>query len=191
MIIYRLLILDASIVLAEGIMNIEDIYKEYHDKVLSYIRGKVGNAEDAEDICSDVFLKIQNKLDEYDQEKAAVSTWVYTIARYSIIDYYRTHKTSEEIPEELSSDYEIDSSLLRRETLEELAEALKKLSEEERLVIILHYYHNMSLKDIEKETDMSYGQVKLRHNSALSEMKKFFSKKSAIVDFSSYKNIGG
>ena len=155
-------------------MKIEDIYRDYHDKVLNYIRGKVGNAEDAEDICSDVFLKVQNKLDEYDQEKAAVSTWVYTIARNSIIDHYRTHRVSEEIPEELSSDYEIDGSLLQRETLMELAEALKKLSEEERLVIIMHYYQNMSLKDIEKATDMSYGQVKLRHNSALNEMKKFF-----------------
>ncbi|MBO5552139.1 MAG: sigma-70 family RNA polymerase sigma factor [Lachnospiraceae bacterium] len=171
-------------------MKIEDIYRDYHDKVLNYIRGKVGNAEDAEDICSDVFLKVQNKLDEYDQEKAAVSTWVYTIARNSIIDHYRTHRVSEEIPEELSSDYEIDGSLLQRETLMELAEALKKLSEEERLVIIMHYYQNMSLKDIEKATDMSYGQVKLRHNSALNEMNKFFSKKTAIVDFNSYKKIG-
>lgn len=170
-------------------MNIEEIYKEYHDKVLSYIKSKVGSIEDAEDICSDVFLKIQNKINDYDKEKAAVSTWVYTIARNSIIDYYRTHKTSEEIPEDISSDFSVDSSLLNRETLEELAEALKKLSEEERLVIIMHYYQNKSLKDIEKETNMSYGQVKLRHNSALNAMKKIFSKTSAIVEFSSYKNI--
>ncbi|MBQ8955656.1 MAG: sigma-70 family RNA polymerase sigma factor [Lachnospiraceae bacterium] len=172
-------------------MNIEDIYKEYHYRVLNYIKGKVGNTEDAEDICSDVFLKVQNKLNDYDREKAAVSTWVYTIARNSIIDHYRTHRTSEEIPEELASDYEIDESLLNRETLEELAGALRKLSEEERLVIILHYYQNMQLKDIERETGLSYGQVKLRHNSALKKMQKFFSKKSAIVDFGSYKKTEG
>ena len=40
-------------------MDIETIYKEYHDKLLSYIRYKVGNAEDAEDICSEVVIKIQ------------------------------------------------------------------------------------------------------------------------------------
>ena len=172
-------------------MNIEDIYKEYHDRVLNYIKGKVGNTEDAEDICSDVFLKVQNKLNDYDREKAAVSTWVYTIARNSIIDHYRTHWTSEEIPEELASDYEIDESLLNRETLEELTEALRKLSEEERLVIILHYYQNMQLKDIERETGLSYGQVKLRHNSALKKCRNLFQKKAAMVDFDSYKKIEG
>lgn len=155
-------------------MDIETIYREYHDKVLYYIKGKVNNSEDAEDLCADVFLKIQKKIDEYDETKAAPSTWVYTIARNAVIDHYRVTRVTEELPEEIVADEEIDRDLLQRETLTELADALKKLSDEERTVIVLHYYEGLSLTDIEQRTGLSYGQVKLRHNSALKAMKKFF-----------------
>ena len=165
-------------------MDIEAIYREYHDKVLNFIRSKVNIPEDAEDICSDVFIKVQNYLGGYNSEKASLSTWIFTIARNTIIDYYRTHKTTEEIPEELSSDFQVDSELLNRETLNELADALKKLSDEERMVIVLHYYEGLKLREIEARTGLSYGQVKIRHNSALKAMKEFFTKKAAKGGFS-------
>ena len=168
-------------------MDIEAIYNEYHDKVLGYIRNKVNNKEDAEDLCADVFLKVQKKLMEYDEEKAGVSTWIYTIARNSVIDHYRGIHATEELPDEMSeeiaSDEETDRELLNRETLMELAEALKKLSSEERAIIVYRYYDGLSLADIQKKTGFSYGQVKLRHASALKAMRKFFSKKSADGTF--------
>ncbi len=164
-------------------MDIETIYREYHDKVLYFIKCKVSSVEDAEDLCSDVFLKIQNKLPDYDSEKASVATWIFTIARNTVIDHYRKYKMTEEIPEELSSDFEVDADLLNRETLSELAEALKKLSDDERTVVILHYYEGLSLKDIEERTGLSYGQVKIRHNSALKVLKKFFEKDAAMGAF--------
>lgn len=161
-------------------MDIETIYTEYHDKVLSYIRSKVNSREDAEDLTAEVFLKIQKKLVDYDEEKAGVSTWIYTIARNSVIDFYRVNKTTEELPDELSeelaSDDETDSQVLRQETLMELADALNRLSSEERAVIVFRYYDGLSLTDIQKKMGLSYGQVKLRHNSALKELKKFLSK---------------
>ena len=165
-------------------MDIETIYSEYHDKVLNYLKTKVNSAEDAEDICSDVFLKAQKSLSAYDSEKASVATWIFTIARNTVIDYYRVQKVTDEIPEDLSSDFMVDRDLLNRETLGELAEALKKLSDEERTVTVLHYYEGLSLKEIGFKTGMSYGQVKIRHNSALKHMKKFFSKNTAINGFS-------
>ena len=164
-------------------MDIESVYSEYHDKVYAYIRGKVNNNEDAEDITSDVFHKVQKKLADYDEGKASVSTWVYTIARNSVIDFYRVSHQTDELPDELSeeiaSDDETDGALLRRETLQELAEALLKLSPDEKDIIVLHYYEGMSLADIQKKTGLSYGQVKLRHNSALKAMRKFFSQKTS------------
>ncbi len=164
-------------------MDMELIYSEYHDKVLGYIKGKINNREDAEDLCADVFLKVQKKLMDYDEEKAGVSTWIYTIARNSVIDFYRGSHATEELPDELSeelaSDDETDAPLLKRETLHELAEALEKLSDEEKDVIILHYYQGLSLTEIQQRMGLSYGQVKLRHNSALKEMKKFLSGRSS------------
>ena len=94
------------------------------------------------------------------------------IAGNTIIDYYRSRKVSEEIPEDLPSESDLEDSALSRLTVNNLTAALKELSEEERLVIVLHYYEDMSLKDIERETGLSYGQVKIRHNNALKVLRK-------------------
>ncbi|MCR5747823.1 MAG: sigma-70 family RNA polymerase sigma factor [Lachnospiraceae bacterium] len=157
-------------------MTIEEIYKEYHDKVMAYIRNRVNNLEDAEDLCADVFLKIQQRYEDYDKEKAAVSTWIYAITRNTVIDHYRVNRISEELPEDIASEETIDTDIIRKETLGELADALLQLSEEERTVIVLHYYEGLTLKQIEAKTGLSYGKVKLRHNSAIDKMKIFFRK---------------
>ena len=61
--------------------NAEQIYLQYHDKVRAYVRGKIQDPHDVEDLVSAVFMKIVQKLDSYDPAKASVSTWVYTITR--------------------------------------------------------------------------------------------------------------
>ena len=53
--------------------NAEQIYLQYHDKVRAYVRGKVRDPHDVEDLVSAVFMKIVQKLDSYDSAKASVS----------------------------------------------------------------------------------------------------------------------
>jgi len=52
----------------------EQIYLQYHDKVRAYVRGKIQDPHDVEDLVSAVFMKIVQKLDSYDSAKASVST---------------------------------------------------------------------------------------------------------------------
>lgn len=152
-------------------MTSEEIYRNYHDKVKNMIYGKTGDSYLAEDIASIVFLKICEKLDSFDESKASVSTWVYTIANNTLIDYFRTRKVTEEVPEEISDLNEIDENLLHEEQLQELADALKKLPERERDILILRYYHNVTLKDIALKMGMSYANVKIVHGKALMKLR--------------------
>ena len=62
-------------------MDAEQVYREYQPKVRAYVRGKIQEPHDVEDLVSAVFMKVVQKLDSYDPAKASVSTWVYTIAR--------------------------------------------------------------------------------------------------------------
>ena len=62
----------------------EALYREYHGKVFGYIRSKISSAEDAEDLTADVFLKVCEKLGTYDESKASLSTWIYTITRNTL-----------------------------------------------------------------------------------------------------------
>ena len=68
------------------------IYLDYHDKVSSYVRGKIQDHHEAEDIVSSVFVKVYQKLESFDPVKASLSTWVYAITRNTVVDYYRTRR---------------------------------------------------------------------------------------------------
>lgn len=151
-----------------------DIYQQYQNKVLRYLQGKVNDSYLAEDLCADVFLKVYEKLDTFDETKASISTWIFTVARNTLTDYFRTRRVHEEIPEDLSEGSSIEEDLCNDEQLETLADALQSLDERERDIIIFHYYNHMTLTAIAEKIGISYAYVKVLHNKALSGMKKFF-----------------
>ncbi len=152
----------------------DQVYIEYKDRVMRYLLKKVQNLHDAEDLTSEVFLKAFKKLESFDESKASFSTWIYTVARNTVIDYYRTRKDSTELDENLTVSEYADTSLLKNETLEILADALESLDERSRNIVILHYYNGLPLKSISDAIGISYSHTKLLHNKALTELKKYF-----------------
>lgn len=155
-----------------GNIEFECVYAEFKEKVARYIRGKVSNVHDAEDLTSDVFVKVFDGLSGFDENKASLSTWIYTITRNAVTDYFRTAKRFCELPEELCSEDNIDERLLNEETLERLADALERLSERERDIVIMRYYGGKTLKCISEIMNISYGCVKLMHSSALKKLRE-------------------
>lgn len=150
----------------------KEIYENYYQKVLRYIISKVNDTYLAEDLCSDIFLKIYEKYDSFDPGKASLSTWIYTIARNSLTDYYRSRRVFEEVPEDIESKESLEDDICSDETLNELAAALEKLDERAQNLIILRYYSNCTLKDIGQRLGISYAYVKILHNKALGELRK-------------------
>lgn len=149
-----------------------EIYERFAAKVQNYIWSKVGDKYLAEDLCANVFLKVYEKLDTFDESKAQISTWVYTIAHNTVIDYYRTNKQTVEVPEDVVASDNPESEVIQNEELQELADALKKLDERERAVIVRYYYNNENLKDIAEELGISYSYIKVIHKKALEQLKK-------------------
>ncbi len=148
-----------------------ELYTAYRGKVRSYIRTRVQNREDAEDLCEEVFHKVLCAWESYDEKKASVSTWIYSITRNSVIDYYRRDHPSEELPEDLADDRSPEEDFLREEQLEELADALGKLPAEFMDIVVLRYYDCLPLTEIAGKLGMSYGAVKLRHQKALTMLR--------------------
>ena len=151
----------------------ERIYIEFKDKVARYVRGKIGNEHDSEDVVSDVFVKVFNGLSDFDENKASLSTWIFTITRNAVIDYFRASKQFCELPEELCSEDDTEQNLINTEMLERLASALERLNERERDIIILRYYSGRTLKDIAEAMGISYSYTKLLHSNALKALKKY------------------
>lgn len=152
-------------------MDQSQIYEDYHMKVLRYIQGQVNDYYLAEDLCSDVFVKVYEKLESFNEKKASISTWIFTITRNTLIDYYRTRKVTSEIPENLV--YEDDGFDVDDESLEKLAKGLENLDERSRNLIIKHYYESKTLKEVAEELGISYAYSKILHQKALFLLKKY------------------
>ena len=187
----------------------ERIYTAYSGKVLGYIRARIQNYADAEDLQSEVFEKVFRKFADYDPEKAAVGTWIFTITRNTVIDYYRKTKPTEELDEELADNSAVDDSLQKvlsqyvdnkmicfnniskkrafithagipQETLSELAKALNDLPQQMREIIVLRYYDGKPLTEIAQLLGLSYGAVKLRHQNGVEMLRRVMRKNFAM-----------
>ncbi len=143
-----------------------ELYAEYHHKVMAYIRSRITSKEDAEDICHDVFMKVYAKYDSFDSSKSSISTWIFTITRNTLTDFFRTSKQTSELTEEAAV-----SDQKSEELLYDLAEALEELPQEQRDIIVLRYYKGLTLTEISKTMNISYGMVKVKHNQALAHLK--------------------
>ncbi len=145
----------------------EELYMQYRGKVLGYIRARVNNREDAEDLCQDVFVKVFRAADRYDAEKSAPGTWIYAVTRNAVIDYFRKNRPAEELPEDLTDDALPEDAVMQTALLDELAEALEQLPDELTDIIVARYYDRLPLTEIAERMGLSYGAVKLRHQKAL------------------------
>lgn len=154
-------------------MDTEKIYRDYHGRISGYIRSRISSEQDAEDIAANVFVKVFEKLDTFDESKASLSTWIYTITRNTMTDYFRSRKVFFEIPETIEDDYSVEEEICNAEMLEALANALETLDERERDIVILRFYSGRTLKEIAKMMNISYAYVKVLQNKAFVSIKKY------------------
>ena len=153
----------------------ENIYLAYKEKVFRYVRGKVRNLADAEDVTSEIFLKVQTSLSSYDEEKATLSTWIYTITHNAVCNYYREQSKRALSLEEnaLCSDTddgvvaEIENEILN----ENLSISLTSLTEREQDVIVLYYYHEIPLRDIAIKMGITYTNAKFIKHQAIGKLR--------------------
>lgn len=150
----------------------EQLYRDYHAKVASFVAGKVENRHDAEDLVSEIFTKAYAKWDSYDSGKASLSTWIYTIAHNTVVDYYRARRVMVEYADYMEA--EEFAAEEPDERLEQLADALQALKEKERDIIILHYYKGYTLKKVAQLMGMSYINAKVIHKKALTTLRNYF-----------------
>lgn len=151
----------------------EELYLQFHDKVAAYVTGRVEHRHDAEDLVSEIFTKAYAKWNSYDPAKASLSTWIYTITHNAVVDYYRSQKKMVEYADYM--DAEEFAAEEADERLEQLADALQRLKEKERDLIILHYYKGCTLKKVAELMGMSYINAKVIHKKALTALRNIFS----------------
>lgn len=151
----------------------EQLYIKYKDKVFGYIYNRIHNHADAEDLTSDVFMKVVAHIDDYSPEKASASTWIYVIAQNTLIEYYRKKKQTEDIDEmDIPVNSEALDGIVLHEQQEMLAKALQKLPEKMRDIIVARYYYGFRFAKIGEMMDMSEANARVTHARALAKLRE-------------------
>ena len=71
-------------------LSFEQIYNQFKGDVFNFMKYKIKNNADAEELTNDVFIKAFSNLSGFNPELSQIKTWVFTIVKNTIIDYYRT-----------------------------------------------------------------------------------------------------
>ncbi len=143
------------------VIQTEALWNEFSERLLFFIRGKVNNKVDADDILQNVFLKIHQNLGEFKEEKN-LKSWIFTIARNSIIDYYRSSKVTEEYNEEIEKIFENDEENFNEEIACCIDEFINLLPENYQESIRLYQFEEMKHKDIAEKLNLSVSASKSR-----------------------------
>lgn len=151
----------------------ETVYEEFLPKVTAYTRSHIKNFHDTEDIVSDVFMKVSSYIDKFDPSKASLSTWIFTITRNTICDYYRrTGSRPSRIDDINDVSIAEGKNQFVEENLESLHAALSKLSEKERDLIILRFYYGYEPAEIAEMMSLSYSNICVMQHRAIEKLKK-------------------
>lgn len=141
-------------------MDIEN----YYDKIYKYIYFKVDNKALAEDLTQETFLRFLKS------ESKEPERYLYTIARNLCIDEFRRYKPiSAEDEEELVVSEGFEDEILEKQTV---SETLKKLSEEDREIVILRFVNEESVGEIAKMFGISRFALTRRLNKAKNLLKE-------------------
>jgi len=123
------------------------IYDLFFEKIYKYIFFRTSNKEEAEDLASLVFLKVWQNLSKYKIKKAAkFSTWLFQIARFTLIDYYRQQKPKVSI--EQIRELPANNSIINNIELNEVKRYILSLPGNYQTIIVLRYFEGLSFKEI-------------------------------------------
>lgn len=151
------------------------LYDRYHTGVFHYLYYRVGDLRLAEDLASDVFLRMVNHLSRFDPRVTSLQSWLFQVARNLMIDHYRKSngRVSVELREDLATlDGDPTQAAEQRLTREQLARALKGLVPDQRDVIILRFIIGMSLAQTGQILNKSEDSVKGLQRRGLLELRE-------------------
>jgi len=142
-----------------------EVYDQYADRIYAYIYRRVGQAEVAEDLTGQVFMRMLEAIRRGQGWRSSFSGWLYRIAHNLVIDYYRRRGrvTLVDIDEAAPIRATLGDPVRSAETQlnrEQLRAALFQLTEEQAQVITLRFMEERSIAEVADLMDKTEGAIK-------------------------------
>jgi RNA polymerase sigma-70 factor (ECF subfamily) len=153
------------------------IYREYIDKIYRFVYLKVNSKEIAEDLTSKIFLKGWESFNKKaDDEIKNFGSFLYQIARNTVIDYYRVKDRTRMVPldsigQPMDEGKDSQEKAILNADIEQIKGGIQKLKKEYQDIIIWHYLDDMPIDSIAKLVGRPEGTVRVMLHRGLKDLK--------------------
>ena len=164
----------------------ETLIRKHKDKVFAFILSKIKNYNLAHDVFQDTFIKVINSLKrgKYNEEGKFVP-WVMRIAHNLVIDHFRRQKKTRSITP--TDDFNIfdvisneennaEENMITDQITSDVRKLIEELPEDQKEVLKMRYYRDMSFKEISEITDVSINTALGRMRYAVINLRKLVEK---------------
>ncbi len=151
------------------------LYEEYYDRIARYAFVHIGDRADSEDLAGEVFLKALKSLDSYQERGVPMRAWLFKIAHNLVVDYlrkkakFRAEATDMELVQVGNEDPIGEAETKIR--MEKVAEAMKKLTPDQRQVISLRFMGGLASKEVAEAMKKSDGAVREMQRAAIEKLR--------------------
>jgi RNA polymerase sigma-70 factor (ECF subfamily) len=139
------------------------LFDVYYGPVHRYVAARVGRPGDAEDLAQLVFVKVLEALPRYEARGVPFGGWLFKLARNVVIDHVRTRRETaplDVVAERPSTADGPDELAVRRQEMESVAFALRRLTPDQREAIELRFFGGLSAKEAAEAMGRQEGTVR-------------------------------
>jgi RNA polymerase sigma-70 factor (ECF subfamily) len=156
----------------------EELVDRYKRQVFNVALRIISNYDDAAEVAQTTFVKAFENLHSFDTRRKFFS-WLYRIATNESLNYLKAHRRFETLSEEHETlQHSPEDTFDKAESDRDLQRALMQLNDDQRIVIVLCHFHNLSYKEIGAILDLSEKTVKSRLFTARKNLKEILKRES-------------
>lgn len=168
---------------------ISTLIEKHNRRVRDYLRMMVGDADLAADIAQETFIKAVTVIDEGRYvDSGKFLSWILRIAHNKALDYFRSQKSNQSVSESSAgynvlgtmrySEKSIEDSIISEQIDTDIRALVELLPEEQREVVMLRYFSDLSFKEIAEQTGVSINTALGRMRYALINLRKMIKEKN-------------
>ena len=155
---------------------IRELYLEHHKHIFRFIWSRVHDADQAEDLTGEVFVRMVTGLPSYQDRSLPFRAWLYGIARNLVIDWYRKKSRRMSVPLEniagkLVAGESPEEKTEQALTLERVLQVLERIDPAQREVVELRFLAGLTLKDAARAIDKTVAAVKALQHRGLASLR--------------------
>ncbi len=151
-----------------------DLYDIYVKKIYDFIYYRTSHKQTAEDLTSVTFTKAFQNINSFKGSSGVFSSWLYRIARNTVIDHMRTSKSTVDLEAAANapSRDNVAGEAEIRDRLDQVKTYLNQLSEEQRDIVIMRLWDGLSYAEISALTGKTEGNCKVIFSRIMQKMQK-------------------